>query len=110
MVKLDLRVLDCTVVMKKDAAGRWRQASGRADYEAGHIPGALFVDLKVELSNPESPFGHMLPPPDAFAAVMSRLGVGDETLVAVYSSAVPWWAKTAWPMNSRDEPMMPGMM
>ncbi len=92
----DLRVLDCTVVMKKDEAGRWRQGSGRADYAAGHIPGALFVDLKAELSDPESPFGHMLPPPDAFAAVMSRLGVGDETLVAVYSSAVPWWATRLW--------------
>ena len=35
--------------------------SGRAEYEAGHIPGAVFWDLD-ELSDRSSPLPHMLPP------------------------------------------------
>lgn len=52
-----------------------------------------------ELSDPKHPVPDMLAPPERFAAAMSRLGVGPETLVVAYDnmgfplgSARLWWA------------------
>src|SRR4051794_32641161 len=60
--------------------------SGRAAYEAGHLPGAVFVDLDRWLSRPGKPAEgrHPLPDPEVFAAGMSRLGIGDRSVVVGY--------------------------
>ncbi len=60
--------------------------SGRAGYEDGHLPGAIFVDLERWLCGPpgSGPGRHPLPDPASFAAAMSLLGVGDETPVIGY--------------------------
>ena len=55
------------------------------DYLAGHLPGALYVDLDADLADrPEPVLGrHPLPSPERFAEVLGRLGVGgDEQIVA----------------------------
>ena len=60
---------------------------GRAGYEAGHIPGAIWVDLERDLSRhdlPASEGRHPLPTPSAFAAAMNALGIGDDTVVVAY--------------------------
>jgi thiosulfate/3-mercaptopyruvate sulfurtransferase len=59
---------------------------GRDAYDAGHIPGAVFVDLDADLAAPGSPAAgrHPLPDPDAFAAAMGRLGIGDGDVVVGY--------------------------
>lgn len=51
----------------------------RAGYEAGHLPGAVFVSLDEWLAGPPSATGgrHPLPDPETFAEGMSRAGVGD---------------------------------
>ena len=63
--------------------------SGRAAYEAGHLPGAVFVDLDTALAGPPSPAAgrHPLPAPDDFAAAMAAAGVGDSTVVVAYDDA-----------------------
>jgi thiosulfate/3-mercaptopyruvate sulfurtransferase len=64
--------------------------SGRAAYEAAHLPGARFVDLDTDLSATVKggPAGrHPLPEPDAFAAAMGRVGIGDETTVIAYDDS-----------------------
>ncbi len=60
--------------------------SGRAAYDAGHLPGAVFVDLDRDLAGPPGGTAgrHPLPDPVAFAAAMSRLGIGDTTTVVAY--------------------------
>ncbi|MCU1392902.1 MAG: 3-mercaptopyruvate sulfurtransferase [Ilumatobacteraceae bacterium] len=59
----------------------------RAAYEAGHLPGAVFVDLPIDLSTsvlaPDAG-RHPLPEPAAFAAAMSSLGIGDDSTVIAY--------------------------
>jgi thiosulfate/3-mercaptopyruvate sulfurtransferase len=50
-------------------------------YRAGHIPGAVFAGMVAGLSDPTHAIPDMLAPPDLFAEAMSRLGVGDNTLV-----------------------------
>jgi thiosulfate/3-mercaptopyruvate sulfurtransferase len=59
---------------------------GRAAYDAGHIPGAVFVDLDEDLAAPGSPAAgrHPLPAPEDFAAAMGRLGIGDDDTVVAY--------------------------
>ncbi len=73
-------------------------ASGRAAWQAGHIPGAIHVDLERDLSLPVTPDSgrHPLPPADAFAATLSRLGVGNDTQVVCYDGGPGAWAARLW--------------
>jgi len=64
--------------------------SGRAAYEAGHIPGAVFVELDTVLSEPhedDTHGRHPLPSPERFAAGLGALGIGDEHTVIGYDDA-----------------------
>jgi thiosulfate/3-mercaptopyruvate sulfurtransferase len=73
----------------------------RAEYAAGHIPGAVFFDIN-DVCDPSSPLPHMLPPPDLFAAKMHALGIADGDHIVVYdqpgSYAAPriWWTFRAF--------------
>ena len=70
---------------------------GRADYEAGHIPGAVFVDLDAELAAPPGAGGrHPLPDVAAFGEVMRRAGVSADSPVVVYDADKGWAAARAW--------------
>jgi len=63
--------------------------SGRAAHAAGHLPGAVFVDVDADLSGPPSPAAgrHPLPAPEAFAAALGKLGIGAEDTVVAYDDA-----------------------
>lgn len=63
--------------------------SGRAAYDAGHLPGAVFVDLDRDLAGPSGPAvgRHPLPEPGHFAHSMGRLGIGDGDTVLAYDDA-----------------------
>jgi thiosulfate/3-mercaptopyruvate sulfurtransferase len=86
----DLRVIDATFFL----ADACRDA--RAEYEAEHIPGAVFMDLD-EIVDSGSPLPHMLPPEHKFASRMQSLGLGDGSRFVLYdntplhSSARAWW-------------------
>jgi thiosulfate/3-mercaptopyruvate sulfurtransferase len=86
-----LAVVDASWYMA--AAGR----NARSEYEAGHIPGAVFWDLDA-LSDPGSDLPHMLPEPEALAREIGLLGIGDRDRVVVYdgsgvnqSAPRVWW-------------------
>ena len=57
----------------------------RAEYLAGHIPGAVFFDIDA-VSDADSPLPHMLPKPLAFSAAVRKLGIGDGQTIVVYDS------------------------
>ena len=85
----DLRVLDATFV----AAGTGRNA--RAEYDAGHIPGARFLDL-ADLRDTSSRLPNMLPPIVQTASRLRALGIGDGDRVVLYDDS-PWrTAARAW--------------
>ncbi|MFI9720096.1 sulfurtransferase [Streptomyces sp. NPDC052396] len=71
--------------------------SGREQYAAGHLPGAVFVDLDAELAGAPGPRGrHPLPESGEFGAAMRRAGVGADRPVVVYDSGQGWAAARAW--------------
>ena len=63
--------------------------SGRAAYEAGHIPGAVFVDVDTMLAGPPSREAgrHPLPDPNHFAASLRALGIEESDVVVAYDDA-----------------------
>lgn len=92
----DLVVLDSTVLIEQSEDGSFRSVSGRASYEAGHIPTAGFADLKGEFSDPHSPLQFALPAPERFAELMGELGVGDDSRVVLYDANGSVWAARLW--------------
>jgi thiosulfate/3-mercaptopyruvate sulfurtransferase len=85
----DIRIADASWYLPQ--AGR----DARAEYEAAHIPGAVFFDID-DLSDETSPLPHMLPPAAKFASRMRRLGLGDGNLIVVYDGAGIYSAPRAW--------------
>jgi len=78
---------------------RWRLGGppGRADYDAAHVPGAVFVDLDTELADPPGPGGrHPLPDPARLQAVLRRAGVRADTSVVAYDDGNGAVAARAW--------------
>lgn len=67
----------------------------RVEYEAGHVPGAVFFDLDAA-SDHSSGLPHMLPSPEAFAGVMGALGVSNGSDVVVYDSVGIFSAPRLW--------------
>ena len=91
----DLRPIDATAFLP--GAGR----DAAAEFEAEHIPGAVFLDLD-EVVDADSPFPHMLPPAHKFASRMQSLGLRDGQRFVVYdnsplhSAARAWWMLKAF--------------
>lgn len=67
----------------------------RAEYEAGHLPGAAFFDLDA-VSDHSSGLPHMLPAPEVFVEVMESLGVSNGSNVVVYDSVGLFSAPRLW--------------
>lgn len=91
-----LRVLDCTVYLRPVEGGGVRPDSGREDWAQAHIPGSGYADLLRDLSDRDTSLPVMMPPPEQFAAAMSRYGVGEGTRVVLYDTGSGIWAARVW--------------
>ena len=86
----DLRVIDATMFLPDS------DRDARAEYDAAHIPGAVFLDID-DVSDHDSDLPHMLPSAEKFASRMQSLGLGDGNRFVVYdnsplhSAARIWW-------------------
>jgi thiosulfate/3-mercaptopyruvate sulfurtransferase len=87
-----VRIVDC----------RWylgRPGDGRAAWAAGHLPGAIHLDLDDDLADLDgfgAPGRHPLPSPAAFADRLAAAGIGDEHLVVAYDDVGGWVAARLW--------------
>jgi thiosulfate/3-mercaptopyruvate sulfurtransferase len=87
----DLRVVDAS----RHMADTGRNAS--AEYEAGHIPGAVFMDLG-ELIDTSATVENTLPSAAKFASRMQTLGLGDGSRIVLYDDSAIHSAARAWYM------------
>jgi thiosulfate/3-mercaptopyruvate sulfurtransferase len=69
--------------------------NGRAEYQAGHIPGAVFFDIDG-IADKTSPLPHMLPSEAEFSATVGALGIGDGDTIVVYDGAGLGGAPRVW--------------
>lgn len=93
----ELRALPDVTVL--DVRYRMGGPPGRAEYDAGHVPGAVYVDLDTELAGPVgdgSRGRHPLPSTADFEAAMRRAGVDDDRPVVVYDAWEGRAAGRAW--------------
>jgi thiosulfate/3-mercaptopyruvate sulfurtransferase len=83
----------------------------RKEYEAAHIPGAVFFDVDA-IADTSIPLPHMLPSPEQFAAAVGALGIDEKQKIVVYDSvglsSAPrvWW--TFKVMGARDVVILEG--
>lgn len=101
----DLRIVDATHCLPD---------SGRdppAEFEAAHIPGAVFLDL-TEIRDVETALPIMLPSAEHFATTMESLGIGDGARIVLYDDAPHKTAARAWFMlktfGAKDVAMLDG--
>ena len=85
----DLRVVDATYFGPAD------KRDPAKEYEAGHIPGAVFMDL-AELADTSTDLPSMLPSPEKFASRMQSLGLGDGSRIVLYDDSQWHTAARAW--------------
>ncbi len=71
--------------------------SGKEQYAAGHLPGAVHLDYADDLSDPTTPYAARVAPADLFARVMEANGIGDDTIVVAYDAGtIPFAARMVW--------------
>jgi len=86
----DLVVCDATKYLPNETK------DGRAEFLAGHIPGARYFDID-EVADPDTDLPHMVPSPGRFARLVGAMGIGSGSRVVFYdqkglaSAARGWW-------------------
>jgi thiosulfate/3-mercaptopyruvate sulfurtransferase len=94
-----LRLFDCTTYLEPAPAGNsepYNAVPGRHTFEAGHIPGADFLDLQGEFSDSSSKLHFMMAPVKQLEAAFGRHGVSTDSQVVLYSIGTPMWATRFW--------------
>jgi thiosulfate/3-mercaptopyruvate sulfurtransferase len=85
-----VRVVDCSFKLPGITP------TAQADYDKGHIPGAVFFDID-DVAQSGTSLPHMIPSADLFAQKIGALGIGDDDQVIVYdgnglsSAGRAWW-------------------
>ena len=87
----ELRVIDTRFDLKDPAAGL-------EAYKRGHIPGALYLDLDLDLSSSPAEHGgrHPLPDMTEFSEKLGSLGVSNSSQIVVYDDHAGVFAGRLW--------------
>ncbi|GAB3498382.1 sulfurtransferase [Nocardiopsis coralliicola] len=91
-----LVVVDATTHLSMPESGPYTLESGRATYEAEHIPGAYFADLLTDFADPDAGQPWTVPSSERFAAAAGALGIGPGARVVVYDQRNGIWATRFW--------------
>src|SRR3954451_12805534 len=95
----DLRLFDCTTYLEYQPEGSglpYLAVPGRHTFEAGHIPGADFLDLQGEFSDSSTALRFMMPDMGQLEAAFGRHGLSDGSRAVLYSIGTPMWATRFW--------------
>ncbi|HMI14586.1 MAG TPA: sulfurtransferase [Bradyrhizobium sp.] len=95
----DLRLFDCTTYLEYQPAGSdipYIAVPGRHTFEAAHIPGADFLDLQGEFSDPNTTLRFMMPDIAQLEAAFGGHGIGADSRAVLYSIGTAMWATRFW--------------
>jgi len=94
----DLRIFECTMYLQYDPEGKKpvTARNARPEYDAGHIPGAGYLDLQEDLSDNQAGIRFKMPAAEDLARVLGEKGVGDETRVVLYARDTLQWSTRVW--------------
>jgi thiosulfate/3-mercaptopyruvate sulfurtransferase len=95
----DLRLFDCTTYLEPAPEGSalpYLAVPGRHTFEAGHIPGADFLDLQGDFSDSGTALRFMMPDIAHLERAFGRHGVAGDSRVVLYSIGTPMWATRFW--------------
>src|SRR5690349_6973586 len=94
-----LRIFDCTTRLEylpPGSAAPYEVVPGRDTFEAGHIPGAGFLDLQGEFSDPDTRLRFMMAATAQLESAFGRHGIGNDSFVVLYSIGTAMWATRFW--------------
>src|ERR1700742_3321623 len=95
----NLRIFDCTTRLEYLPPGSeapYNVVPGRDTFEAGHIPGADFLDLQGEFSDPITRLRFMMAATAQLETAFGRHGVSNDSFVVLYSVGTAMWATRFW--------------
>jgi thiosulfate/3-mercaptopyruvate sulfurtransferase len=95
----DLRIYDCTTYLEPTPAGSedpYIAVPGIRTFEEAHIPGADFLDLQGEFSDPTTRLRFMMPETARLEAAFGRHGIDRGSRVVLYSIGSMMWATRFW--------------
>jgi thiosulfate/3-mercaptopyruvate sulfurtransferase len=95
----NLRVYDCTSYLDPAPPGSddpYIVVPGRRTFEEAHVPGADFLDLQGEFSDPTTRLRFMMAPTAQLEAAFARHGLAHGTRVVLYSIGTMMWATRFW--------------
>ena len=85
----DVRIVDASYYLPHEGL------DPRTEFEAHHIPGAVFFDID-EIADTTSDLPHMIPPPEKFSARVRKLGLGDGVRIVIYDQRGIFSAPRVW--------------
>lgn len=94
----NLRIFDCSTVLdfQTDDERPYRVVDCRSEHDAGHIPGAGYLDLQKDFSRQGSPYAMSLAAPDKVASSFEHAGIENSSTVVLYSRRSISWATRFW--------------
>jgi thiosulfate/3-mercaptopyruvate sulfurtransferase len=95
----ELRLFDCTTYLEPAPEGSgqpYLAVPGRHTFEAGHIPGADFLDLQGEFSDSTTGLAFMMPAVAQLEAAFGAHGISADSRVVLYGIGTPMWATRFW--------------
>ena len=99
MGQADLKVYDCTTYLAPAAAQSedpYDVVSGVRTFEEAHLPGADYLDLQGEFSDPTTRLRFMMANTQQLATAFGRHGIGEGSRVVLYSIGTMMWATRFW--------------
>ena len=92
----NIKIFDCTTILKPGTTGKLEAESGLDDWQQGHIESSNYIDLMNNLSIKDHKLRFMSPPLDQVHKTFANYGISDDSEVILYDRSGNSWAARIW--------------
>ena len=92
----NMKIFDCTTILKPDKTGKLIAESGFDDWQQGHIESSNYIDLMNNLSMKDHRFRFMSPSLADVHETFMNYGITDDSEVILYDRSGNSWAARIW--------------